>query len=201
MIKAVFFDWSGTLCDDHTNVSTSLGKLAIPPYVFRSLPYTRVFSFLRYIVTISPINTQFFYLNVSRAKHLNYHLYPGTKAILQLLKNKKIPIGIISLQSSIIIRKELDDTGIAEYVNFVDGGMHHKGALLSKHMKRLNLSKQEVLFVTDLANDIKEVGGRTLIGAATWGYDTKERLARRKPDLLLKSLNDLKIFIATKNSK
>jgi len=200
MIKAVFFDWSGTLCDDQTNVSTSIGKLSIPPHLFRSLPYTRVFSFLRYIVTIFPLNTKFFYLKISHPANINYSLFPQTKKILQFLKDKKIHIGIISLQSSIIIRKELENTGIAQYIDILEGGMHHKGALISRHIKQLHLAKHEALFITDLANDIKEVHGRSIIGAAMWGYNTKENLIKSKPDFFLKDLNELKIFIDLKNN-
>ena len=124
-------------------------------------------------------------------------LFEGVELILKQLR-KRYRLGIVSSNSEENIKKILKENGVDKLFDYI----YSASSLFGKHknlkrlIKKYKLNLEEVIYVGDEDRDIlaaKKVGIKVV--AVTWGYNSKEKLMKEKPDYLVSSPKELeKIF-------
>jgi phosphoglycolate phosphatase-like HAD superfamily hydrolase len=121
------------------------------------------------------------------------------KSALTYLKNKKIKIIIVSRNSKKVIQtvaqahNMLYDQIVADE-DMKKGEEKHQAIL--RTLKTLKLKKEEIYYVGDHINDIKEAkkAGVKIISVTTGVFKAKD-LMPYKPDLILEDLNELRKIV------
>ena len=136
MIKLVVFDWSGTLCDDYDDFSLGVSRYLINYSIFRFIVSNKFSTFFRYFLTLTKLRIWVWYPKNYRTVFKKYKFYPHIGDILQYLKKHKITVGIISFQSPDVIRRALKTHDFDLFVDFIEGGISHKGILIKNYIKK-----------------------------------------------------------------
>jgi phosphoglycolate phosphatase len=126
-------------------------------------------------------------------------LYPHVMEFLEYFKNK--PKIIVSNKKDIFIRKILKFHKLTEYFIEIHGGdtlpcLKPDPYAINIMIKKYRVPRDRVLFIGDMTVDIetgKNANVRTC--AVTYGFDDREKLKRRKPDILIDDLMALKDLI------
>lgn len=200
MIKAVFFDFEGTIAKGLPVLIHCVNQLA-DEYKYHQITDS---SELRSISLRDGIKN---HLGLSlhqlprfacKLKTLLDHhvkeikLVTGIKPILVELA-KKYSVGLITLVSQETVKHVLDRNQV-KGIKFVyhDSPVFRKAQIIKHLMKRYCLDKSEVVYVGDRVEDIQacKKDGITII-AVTWGYNTKELLQSDAPDYLIDSPDEL----------
>lgn len=205
MIKGVIFDWNGTLSDDIPKVfavamktSARLGGKQLSYSEYRKKvrnPYLLFYRDLGCAASKAEINRLYWrYLKQDRTP---VSLFPDATQVLKLLDGQGIKVGIISSHPTFAIKAEAKSYGISRYIDFMRGDIHIKGYHIIAFLKRFRIKPREAIFVGDMVNDIEEGKKCGVITAAYLkGVDSKEKLLKAKPDILLPNLLALKKFIS-----
>jgi len=126
-------------------------------------------------------------------------LYPHVKEFLEYFRNKtKI---ILSNKKDKFIKLILDDHKLTGYFAEIHGGdtlpcLKPDPDAINKMIKKYRIPKDRALFVGDMTVDI-ETGKNAKVHtcAVTYGFDSKEKLKRHKPNFLIDDLMELKGLI------
>lgn len=124
-------------------------------------------------------------------------LFPGVAATLAALKEKGLPLAVVTNKPTPFVTPLLEDLGIAQYFQTIIGGddvkekKPHPEALY-KVMETLGLAADELLFVGDSRNDIQaaQAAGCPSVGL-TWGYNYGEAIGLSNPDVVFDRFADL----------
>ncbi|ATF90734.1 Phosphoglycolate phosphatase [Cedecea neteri] len=124
-------------------------------------------------------------------------LFPGVAATLAALKEKGLPLAVVTNKPTPFVTPLLEDLGIAQYFQTIIGGddvkekKPHPEALY-KVMETLGLAADELLFVGDSRNDIQaaKAAGCPSVGL-TWGYNYGEAIGLSNPDVVFDRFADL----------
>lgn len=123
-------------------------------------------------------------------------LFPQVKETITLLKKRNLITGIISTQSQKAILEILKKSDLYSYLDFIEGGVLHKTVYINKFSRKFSLKKNEILYVSDLAEDIMEAKKtKVLTCAITWGYDSIEKLKLTSPTLIISALKEINKII------
>lgn len=201
MIKNIIFDWSGVLSDDFSpvykatmNVFKKLGIKTISIQEYKKeflLPYM---DFYRKFTdaTKQKVDDLFF-------KEINLvgspKPFPKAKSVLISLKNKGIKIILLSSHPN--VRKEVKDYDFENIFTDINSGVHNKIKVIKEIMKKNNFKSKETVYVGDMVHDIeagKKANVKTI--AVSWGYDSKEKLSKRKPDFIIENLDEVFKIVA-----
>lgn len=114
-------------------------------------------------------------------------LFPGIVDLLHTLK-KDYKIGILSSNSKEIINDTLKEYNIENLFEFVysESSLFGKHVVLKRMCSKQNIDPLEVVYVGDEDRDIiaaKKV--KIKIIAVTWGFNSKAKLSKEKPDYLV----------------
>lgn len=114
-------------------------------------------------------------------------LFPGIVDLLHTLK-KDYKIGILSSNSKEIINDTLKEYNIENLFEFVysESSLFGKHVVLKRMCSKQNIDPLEVMYVGDEDRDIiaaKKV--KIKIIAVTWGFNSKAKLSKEKPDYLV----------------
>ncbi len=114
-------------------------------------------------------------------------LFPSIVDLLHTLK-KDYKIGILSSNSKEIINKTLREYDIENLFEFVysDSSLFGKHIVLKRMCSKYSIDPVSVIYVGDEDRDIiaaKKVKIKTV--AVTWGFNSKEKLCKEKPDYLV----------------
>jgi phosphoglycolate phosphatase-like HAD superfamily hydrolase len=134
---------------------------------------------------------------------VNPEVLPGVKELLSKLKGQNIPIGVLTGNVERIGWTKIEKAGLRDFFNF--------GAFGDKTEKRVELVEiarqnaeialgktfqtQDFVIVGDTPKDIqcaKDAGIKVIIAAT--GIFSFDELAKEKPDLLVQTLEDQKVF-------
>lgn len=205
-IKAIFFDFDMTLVN-----STSLAKKSYAMLCKFSGIKRSVAGFDEYVGRRVSESLDFFSKGSESKKKELLELFikihtkdPSKlqiygKSALTYLKNKNIKIIILSRNSKTVIEtiarahNLLYDQIVADE-DMKKGEEKHQAIL--RTLKALKLTKEEVYYVGDHINDIKEAkkAGVKIISVTTGVFKAKDLLPY-KPDLILEDLNDLRKIV------
>lgn len=202
-IKAIIFDWDGTLAD-----SANLGLLAFQnAFAEMGVAFPRDL----YEAHYSP-NWYSIYEAMSLPrdkwgiadqlwlKHYGEQTAPllnGAAETVLTLKRKGYRLGVVSSGSESRVRRELDLSRLAEVFaalicneHIVNKKPHPEGLELA--LRRLNSKPDESVYVGDAAEDV-QMGkrARVLTVGVRSNYPSSARLLSSNPDLYLESLNAL----------
>ena len=113
--------------------------------------------------------------------------------ILHKLKDKKFKLSILTSNNEDNVKKFLTNNhiNIFEHV-YGDAGIFQKSRAINKFLKKNHLKPNEVIYIGDEIRDImacRKAGIR--VASVTWGYNSKQSLAKNKPDYLFDTPKDL----------
>ena len=134
-------------------------------------------------------------------------LQPGVKAVLEILKQMGLKIGLCTVNGQKSTEYVLERFGIKEFFNAVisrDDVKHVKphAEHLQAALKALGVNPKEVLVVGDSRTDMKcaKELGATAVGILT-GVSTLKELTDAGADFLVTSITDIPILIGQMNSQ
>jgi phosphoglycolate phosphatase len=205
-LRAVLFDFDGTLADSYPAITTSVnhvrGLHGLPPlpesevrrYVGRGPAYL-----LAHTVPGGDPGKDFVHY---RAHHPSVmisgtRLLPGAAEVLAELKHRGLLIGICSNKPRQFTARLLASLGIAELIDVALGPedvARPKPApdMLKEALVRLNVRPGEALYVGDMVVDIETA---RQAGVAVWvvptGSDERATLVEAHPHRLLNELRDI----------
>ncbi len=125
--------------------------------------------------------------------------YPHIREMLEYFKDKtKI---ILSNKKDLFIKKILESLGLKSYFKEICGGdtlpcLKPDPGAINEMIKRYKVDRGRVLFVGDMTVDVmagKNAGIRTC--AVTYGFESREKLMKFDPDLLIDDPLKLKSLI------
>lgn len=133
---------------------------------------------------------------ISKKSIIEPELFPGVKDTLQYLIDQDCRLGIITSTIDEILQEQVKKTGVENYFDFIQGGIHQKRIDLRKTMQSLGIEYHETLFVGDMVGDIKSGQYNCAHTAAVeWGYQDPEILAWAGPTYLIKNIKDLEQIV------
>ena len=209
--KVVIFDFDGTIANTLESVSDIMNKLS-DEFGFRKikdedvqyLREKRPREILKHL-GISLFKLPFVIRKARR--EINSHISQLSPTvdllpILKYLKENGCQIGIVTTNLEENVQNFLHANSLDQFDFFFTAKkIFGKDRTLSKILKDMKLSKSDVYFVGDEVRDIdagKKTGIKTI--AVSWGYNTKDALAKEHPDYLIDSPLELKDIVFPKRS-
>jgi len=206
MLKAVMFDWDGTLYNSVIPTYESylgvmdafdLPQMTLTEFRDQSRPnYHDYYQWLG-IGEDDWVAADETWMNCYARHKRDCVLFNGTVNALRELKNMNIKLGLVSSGSRERVTSEVSEQRIElcfDSMVFGDdvGFEHGKPApdTLLMAVKRARVVASEVLYVGDMVEDIlmgKKAGTKT--AAVLCGFATPERLMRAEPDLVLRDVS------------
>ena len=191
MIKYIVFDFDGTLADTFDVIKTiAMNEYTEYDIDLELFKYEGAKGLLKKL-NIPRWKIPGMILNVSTKlrNSKDIKLFPGIIDLLISLK-KEYKIGVLSSNSKEIIMDTLKEYNIENLFEFVysDSSLFGKHLVLKKMCNKYNIHPLDVMYVGDEDRDIiasKKVNIKTI--AVTWGFNSKEKLSREKPDYLVDS--------------
>ena len=210
-VKGILFDLDGTLVDSkqaYVEAARAAFDFARqkPPEMRDSLEIPRRLEQNLPINDIVRFNVQQFldvylktYYSVTRT---TTKLVPNVEAAMQVLSAKaKLALITMRFVPKTVVLEELKQLGLAEYFTYVVTALDtHKPKpspeALIKTVKALDVNICDCVIVGDSVTDIKAgkaAGAMTV--AVLSGLFSREELARETPDLILKDVPELPLFL------
>ncbi len=206
--NAVIFDFDGTICDTGEGILKS-AKYALDAFGYDAPDYTELTYFIG-----PPLLVTFqerFSADASRADELvkkfrerytnkgllESCLYDGIKELLEALKKENIKIGIASSKPQDYIEALLDHFAVRKYFDTVCGvtftaDCESKASIISRCVKELDVSGNEVLMVGDKKYDIDGAKANVIDGAGVlWGYGTRIELVEAGAKYIAEKVSDI----------
>lgn len=192
----VAFDWNGTLIDDADRARTAanvvLGRRKLPSLeadAFHEgfcLPLSRWFAALG--VEAHDLGGAVHEWN-EEVRIRPARLAPGSLQTVRSLRSQGARLGIVSAADATAVRKDLDEVGLTELVDFVVGGADPKRKALRDLAQ---LAPNRLAYVGDTEYDILEAkaAGAWAIGYAD-GYRPASALAAAGADFVIDRFSEL----------
>ena len=191
MINYIVFDFDGTLADTFdaikTIATTEYGEYDIDIELFRNEGAKGMLKKLN--IPRWKLPGMIHNVTSKLRKNKDVKLFPGIIDLLNTLK-KDYKIGILSSNSKDIINDKLKEYNIEDLFEFVysESLLFGKHIVLERMCNKHNIYPLDVVYVGDEDRDIvaaKKAEIKTI--AVTWGFNSKEKLSREKPDYLVDS--------------
>lgn len=126
-------------------------------------------------------------------------LFTGMAAVLQEIHAAGSRLAVLSSNAEDNIRCCLQANGVEELFEAIVGyrRLFGKGRALRSFLRGLGLSASEVAYVGDEVRDVEAARqAGVVVVAVTWGFNTRELLARHTPDHLADSPEELLAFLS-----
>ena len=191
MIKYIVFDFDGTIADTldvfKTIARNKYGAVDDDFELFRNEGARHIFKIMNIPLWKLPGMALNFTSELRHNKDIN--LFPGIIDLLCNLKNN-YKIGILSSNSKENIIDTLKKHNIEDLFEFVysESSIFGKHLVLKKMCSKYNINPLNVIYVGDEDRDIvaaKKIRIKNI--AVTWGFNSKEKLSKEKPDYLVDS--------------
>ena len=202
-IELYIFDWSGVISDDRKPVYETTARVLkqfgkpVPLFddALKNATMTPVQFYRKAGITedeqqLKSLFKTYFQEAVSQGNAPT--VYREAKKILRYLNDLGKKIFILSSHPEKFIQDEAEQYGISEYISYIQGGSHDKGADLTYIYKKFDYAPKTVLYIGDTIYDIRSAKtAGTLSAGITGGYHAKEQLTKENPDFLFNSLMEL----------
>lgn len=119
---------------------------------------------------------------------------PGIVEQIKILHEQSHSLGILTSNSSENVEIFLNQHGIRQYFDFISTcpKLRGKGKHLSAIARTYSLSPLNMIYVGDEVRDVKAAKRAAVsVAAVTWGFNTKEALAKHDPDWLISDPKEL----------
>ncbi len=202
-IRAVLFDWSGTISDDRLPVYEANKKMcdywSVPCESFEEWAHTAsmtpIDGFRKKGVEASGDEIYALYrtyFQESLEAGIRPAIFPDAHETLLRLRNNGIPLGIVSSHPQVYLVQEARDYLIGPLVEILHGDARNKVDSLKEVCLILGLERSTTMYVGDTIFDIRSAreAGLVTAGVST-GYHTHESLASEHPDYLFTSLGQI----------
>ena len=198
MIKAVIFDFDGTIADTLEEVIKILHEMAYKEFGKQKIEHFRGLTFHEMLNELGiPFYKIPYFVKFGREKLakkiLEIRLHKHAKKLFENLENRGYLTGIISSNSEANVRKFLKKNGVKEF-DFIECGstLFGKYFLLKRAIKRFGYSNDAVIYVGDEVRDIEAAhkAGIKII-SVSWGFNNAKLLKRYKPDFIANNCDDV----------
>ena len=202
-MKAIIFDWSGTLVNNVPQFYSVVKKIfetykreIISLEEVRenfTLPYMKFYE--KYIPEMSQ-ETQNVIFKKEIQKQPLPKLYPGVLEILKEIKNKQYTIFVVSSNHKETILNEVKQLGAEEFIEKIFPDVYTKSPTLKMIISKYNLNMDQSFYVGDTSGDV-EAGKESNLPTIgiSWGYQSKNKLKLSNPDYLIDNILDIKKII------
>ena len=208
LLKAVMFDWDGTLYDSvmlnyksylEVMKAFDLPQITMTEFRAKVRPNYHEFYLLLGIQRKDWEAADQVWMNHYSQYKRACGLFTGVINALKQIKEMRLKIGLVSSGSRIRVTPELCDEGLYDMLDtmvFGDDVGFEKGKpepdTLVLAIKKIRTKPQHVLYVGDMVEDVqmgKKAGTKT--AAVLSGFATLERLRRAEPDVIVSDVNFL----------
>tara|TARA_Y100000590_G_scaffold412943_1_gene508320 strand:+ start:5445 stop:6113 length:669 start_codon:yes stop_codon:yes gene_type:complete len=206
---AIFFDWDNTLVNNWDPIFIAYNK-TLKSLGFKEQSKKKTLKNAKY--SLRETFPKVFKKDWKKAKKIFYiafkkiHLKkikPINKAeeLLKIINNKKIKCGVISNKDGILLRKEINKLGWKKYFKVIIGANEAKKDKPSKYPFLLALNKislkcnKNIWYVGDNEIDIEFAKRNKCMSIFIENKMFKKKDLKKKPNLSLKKIEDLKFHI------
>jgi phosphoglycolate phosphatase len=203
LIKAVIFDYNGTLIDDRhlgylcCKKTFKLFGLKCPSEDVYGREITQDFPsfYPKYGLTLEMASLE--KLNEIRVQYYlkNWRkilLRPTSRSTVEYCRKNKIQTGIVSGERDILLRPKLEEWGMTGMFKYIKAESWPKTAYLLEAMKVLGTSPEQSVYVDDTIEGIEEaksLGMKTV--AMGSGFCPASQLDKAKPDIMIYEMYQL----------
>lgn len=200
--KTIIFDFDGTLVDS-LEVAIHIFNTYAPEYglsqitkqdlqILRGKGYREVIKYFNIPFYKIPFYIKKF-RNEFEKEADRFKLFPGIKKTLETIKENGYTTGILTSNTKVNVEKVLknNDANIFDFIH-AEKNLFGKKYALKNLIKKYNLNKNEVVYIGDEVRDIEacKAVGIDII-AVTYGFNTKEILAKNHPAYLIDKPEDI----------
>lgn len=202
-IKNIIFDWSGTISDDFGILYEIVMELFEKKGVKRVSREEFLENYrLPYMASINQ------FIDIGKEEWDNmfkeaWHKkgfpkpFPQAEDTLDWLKSKGIEMAVLTSHPESFIRREMKKYfGEKEFFKSVFADAYNKKDSIHGALQKLGFAPQETVFVGDTVHDIETGKHAGVVTAAVLsGYNTEEALRAAEPDIVMRSISELKNII------
>ncbi|AGF51254.1 phosphoglycolate phosphatase [Synechocystis sp. PCC 6803] len=208
-IKAVLFDFDGTIADTHdaffaivNRLADEFGYPAVDKTELARLKKLSSAEIIKYS-QISPFKIPFILKRFK--KELGKEIkdlkpYGDIKEVLTLLNQKGYVLGIVTSNSKDNVLSFLHNNGLEDIFAFVKAGttLFGKNRIINRVLKEHKFGTDEVIYVGDETRDISAAKkSRLTMVSVAWGFSPPAILQEYEPDFLVHQPKELLTAIAS----
>jgi len=200
MIKAVLFDFDGTLADTNPLIIRTFTETFATMLTDRTLTDAEILTCVG--PTLEETGAKYFpenpnaFVDAYRELNSKYHdemikIYPGIKEMVSILKEKGLKLAIVSSKRRDFVIRGLKQTELFQFFDYIvaaDDVVNHKPhpEPLEKVMTHYGLTADECLMVGDNSHDINGAKNAGVKGVAVgWAFKGADYLRALNPDYLV----------------
>lgn len=212
MIKALFFDFDGTISDTkeimHTSIketfqryNLNISSKFIKKHLGRPIP--EILKKISFINTLANKFQKSFWRNVNK-KIKNQKPCVSLKPLIEL--SSRYQIYIISNSNSKFVKKSVKYLGIGKIFKNIYGAENFetKDRLLKKISIRLGIKSVEAAYVGDRFSDIQCAQKAECVAVAIHNkcaWSSLKQIKKEKPDYIIRNFKELQKLLNNKNNK
>lgn len=205
-LEAIICDWSGVVSDDR-KLAHGANSMVLEHHGLKPMPFDE---WLRDMEWADPVG--FF---ASRGLHLDaataYSFYApfcevvrknGGKPVVYETAQRFLPkvaprrVAIVSKHPPAAIETEAQEYGIREHIHALHGAVADKAVSILAALDAFGIEPRRAAYIGDMPQDIEAARKAGVLAiAVTYGYQTRERLERECPDILVDSLDELHPYL------
>lgn len=205
MIRNFLFDWSGTLADDLRPVwrATNLifqeyGRAPLSLEDFRRhfrLPFAGFYA--EFLPEATEEGLEALYERFFHGLNAEVELLPGARRMLEFCQERGYRTFLLSTIKASHFELQAGRLGVKEFFEKTFVQINDKREVIRRILEEERLDPVETAFVGDMVHDIETAryGGVTSVALLT-GFDSWEKLAPARPDVVAQDLSTLLRLLA-----